>query len=474
METTQESPLNLIIVPTPGIGHLIPLIEFAKLVVEFHKFTVTFIVPNDGSPMKLQRQLLLTLPETISSIFLPSVSFDDLPEDVKIESRIVLSLTRSLHLLKDSLKVLTQSTRVGAFVVDVFGIDAFDVAKEFGLEPYIFLTTSAMLLSLVFEMPKLDQMFSCEYRDLPEPIKLPGCVPFYGRDIADSLQHRKNSTYQVVLQLCKRYSLAAGIIVNSFMDLEKGAFEALMEGGRGLPAVYPVGPLIQNGSTNEVKEWSKNCLRWLDEQPGGSVLYVCFGSGGTLSHEQLNELALGLETSGQRFLWVVKNPNERAASGTYFGIDSVKDPLAFLPDGFLERTKEVGLVVPSWAPQIQVLSHCATGGFLTHCGWNSILESIVHGVPLIAWPLFAEQKMNAVLLKDGLKVAVRVNENEDGLVGREDIAKHAKELIDGEEGQLLRTRMRKLKDAATMAINPDGSSTKSLAKLAEIWKKQEI
>ncbi|XWS38251.1 hypothetical protein CRYUN_Cryun19dG0115200 [Craigia yunnanensis] len=473
METTQESSLHVVIVPTPGMGHLIPLIEFAKRLVDHHKFAVTFIIPNDGSPMKLQRQLLLALPETISSIFLPPVSFDDLPEDAKIETRIMLSLTRSLHLLKDSFKVIAQLTRVVAFVVDVFGIDAFDVAKEFGLEPYIFLATAGMLLSLIFELPKLDRMFSCEYRDLPEPIKLPGCVPFRGSDIADPLQRREDFAYQATLQQCKRFPLAAGIIVNSFMDLEKGAFEALMEGGRGLPAVYPVGPLIQAVSTNAIEGYN-DCLRWLDEQPSGSVLYVCFGSGGTLSHEQLNELALGLEMSRQRFLWIVKNPDETAANATFFGTESVKDPFAFLPDGFLERTKDVGLLVPSWAPQIQVLSHGSTGGFLTHCGWNSVLESIVHGVPLIAWPLYAEQKMNAVLLKDGLKVALRVKVNEDGLVGREDIAKYAKELIDGGEGQLLRTSMRKMKDAATMTLSPDGSSAKSLAKVVEIWKNQEI
>ncbi|XVF53043.1 hypothetical protein PTKIN_Ptkin05aG0067800 [Pterospermum kingtungense] len=474
METTQESSLHVVIVPTPGMGHLIPLIEFAKLLVHDHKFAITFIIPNDGSPMKLQRQLLSALPGTISSIFLPPVSFDDLSEDAKNETRIVLSLTRSLHLLRDSFKVLAQSNRIVAFVVDVFGIDAFDVAKEFGLEPYIFLATNGMLLSQIFELPKLDQIFSCEYRDLPEPIKLPGCVPVRGSDLADPLQHRNDFAYQATLEQCKLFPLASGIIVNSFMDLEKSAFEALMDSGRGLPAVYPVGPLVRAVSTNAI-EGSNDCLRWLDEQPSGSVLYVCFGSGGTLSHKQLNELALGLEMCSQRFLWVVKNPNETASNAAFFGVESVKvDPFSFLPDGFLERTKDIGLVVPSWAPQIQVLSHGSTGGFLTHCGWNSVLESIVHGVPLIAWPLYAEQKMNAVLLEDGLKVALRVKVNEEGLVGREDIAKYAKELINGEQGQLRRTRMRELKDAATVTLSPDGSSAKSLAKVAEIWKNQKF
>ncbi|XWS38252.1 hypothetical protein CRYUN_Cryun19dG0115300 [Craigia yunnanensis] len=451
------------------MGHLIPLFEFAKrLVHQYQNFEVTFIVPNDGSPMKHQRQLLQALPKSISSIFLPPVSFDDLPEDVKIETRIALSLVRSLPALKASLKVLVESTRLVALVVDLFGIDAIDVFKEFGLKPYIFFPTTAMMLQFIFHLPKLDHMFSCEYRDLPEPIKLPGCVPFHGSDVADPVQDKKNVAYQGIIQLSRRYPLAAGIMVNSFMDLEEDAFKALMEGELGLPAVYPVGPLIQTSSINGVD--GSNCLRWLDEQPNGSVIYVSFGSGGTFTHKQLNELALGLEKSGQRFLWVVKSPVEKARNAAYFGVESVEDPLHFLPDGFLERTKGVGLLVPSWAPQIEVLRHGSTGGFLTHCGWNSTLEAIAHGVPLIAWPLYAEQKMNAVLLAGDLKVALRVKENENGVVGREDIANFVKGLIEGDEGKVLRNKMIKLKNAAKMVLSPDGSSTKSLANVAEIWK----
>ncbi|GLT67931.1 hypothetical protein SLA2020_402040 [Shorea laevis] len=176
--------------------------------------------------------------------------------------------------------------------------------------------------------------------------------------------------------------------------------------------------------------------------------------------------------SRQRFLWVVKSPHDKATNATYFGVEGIGDPFEFLPNGFLERTKGVGLVVPSWAPQAQILSHGSTGGFVTHCGWNSTLESIVHGVPLIAWPLYAEQRMNAVLLADDLKVALRVKAKENGVVGREDIAEYAKGLMEGEEGKLLRNRMQKLKDAAKNVLSPDGSSTKSLAQMVEMWKNQ--
>jgi hydroquinone glucosyltransferase len=419
--------------------------------------------------MKPQKAVLEHLPDAISSIFLPPVSFDDLPEDTKMETRIALSITRSLPALRDSFKVLAESTRLVALVVDLFGMEAFDVAKEFGVSSYIFFSTTAMVLSLLFYLPELDEMFSCEYRDLPEPVKIPGCVPVHGSDLGDPFQDRKAEAYKRSLHCVKQYSLADGIMVNSFMDLEPGAFEALKKGGEGKPPVYPIGPLIQSGSNGGVDE-SDQCLRWLDKQPNRSVLYVSFGSGGTLSQEQLNELALGLEMSGQRFLWVVKSPHEKAANATYFNVHSMKDPFDFLPKGFLERTKEMGLVVPSWAPQIQVLSHGSTGGFLTHCGWNSTLESIVHGVPMIAWPLYAEQRMNAVLLADDLKVALRVKVNDKGLVGHKDIANYARGLIEGEEGKLLGNKMKEHKLVAEKALRKEGSPTKSLAEVAQIWR----
>lgn len=482
MEITVETSLHhVVVVPTPGIGHLIPLAEFAKrLVHHYPNFQVTFIVPDDGSPMKHQRQLLRSLPKSISSVFLPPITFDDLPDDVKIETKIALSLVRSLPSLKSSLKVLVESTRVVALVVDVFGIDAIDVFKEFNLNTYIFFSTTAMVLQWIFHLPKLDQMFSCEYRDMPEPIKLPGCVPFHGKDIAEPAQDKNNVSYQSIIRLAERYPMAAGIMVNSFVDLEEDTFKAfIMQQGDdqlGLPAVYPVGPLAQTGSIHGY-DGSDFCLKWLDEQPNGSVIYVCFGSGGTFSQEQMNELALGLEMSGQRFLWVVKSPAEKAKDATYFGVESVEDPLQFLPDGFLERTKGLGLLVPSWAPQVEILRHGSTGGFLTHCGWNSTLEAITNGVPLIAWPLYAEQKMNAVLLADGLKVAMRVKEDDENnvgvVVGRQDIANYIKGLIEGEEGKVLRKEMRKLKDAADVVLRPDGSSTKSIANVAEIWMNHE-
>lgn len=462
---------HIAFVPTPGMGHLIPLIEFARRLVLHHGFSITFLIPTDGSPVSPQKSVLKALPSAINYVFLPPVALDDLPDDVLVETRISHTIILSVPHLRNSLRALAESTRLVALVVDLFGTEAFDVAKEFGIRPYIFFPTTAMVLSLIFHIPELDQKFSCEYRDLPEPLKLPGCPPVRGRDLIDPIQDRKNDAYKWIVRHAERYKTAAGIMVNSFKDLEPGALKALKESEPEYPPVYPVGPLTRSGSDN--RDGGSECLAWLDHQPSGSVLFVSFGSGGTLSQQQINELALGLEMSGQRFLWVAKSPNEKVANASFFSAQTVKNPLDFLPKGFLERTQGLGLVVPSWAPQVEILSHGSTGGFLTHCGWNSTLETIVHGVPMIAWPLFAEQRMNVILLAGDLKAALAIN-NDNCLVSREEIAETVRKLFDGEGGKRVRNKIKDLKDVAAMALSQDGTSARSLAEVAQIWQTAEI
>jgi len=255
------------------------------------------------------------------------------------------------------------------------------------------------------------------------------------------------------------------------------AFRELSDKGVYPPA-YAVGPLVRSVSDEAAKH--HRCVPWLDEQPDGSVLYVCFGSGGTLSTLQTAELAAGLEASGQRFLWVVRFPNDKDSSACYFGgkttdhgdADADDDPLSYLPEGFVERTRAVGLVVPEWAPQVEVLGHRAVGGFLTHCGWNSALEAMAAGVPALAWPLFAEQRMNAVKLASehvGLALRVRARED-DGVVPREEVAAAARELMVGDRGAVARERARELRAEARKASAPGGPAHQALAAVVDRWK----
>ncbi|KAJ1395405.1 UDP-glycosyltransferase family, conserved site [Sesbania bispinosa] len=372
--------------------------------------------PHLGLPQVPQNPSLKPFHQT-STTLSSTGEPEDLPQGVTIEIQMQQLVTLSLPSIRQALKSLTLRTPHVALMVDSFAVEVLDLAQEFNMLSYIYYPAAATTLSMHFYLPKLDKETSCQYRDLPEPIQMPGCVPLHGKDIYTPAQDRFSQTYQFLLKRIKRFCFVDGVLVNSFLEMETGPIRALKEGASGNTPVYPVGPIIQTGTRTVDDSNGLKCLAWLDRQQPCSVLYVSFGSGGTLSQEQVNELALGLELSNYKFLWVVRAPSS-SANAAYLSTQNDVDPLQFLPSGFLERTKEQGLVIPSWAPQIQILSHSSTGGFLTHCGWNSTLESVVQGVPLITWPLFAEQRMNAVVLSDGLKVGLRPRVNENGIVER--------------------------------------------------------
>ncbi|CAH2069267.1 unnamed protein product [Thlaspi arvense] len=462
---------HVAIIPSPGMGHLIPLVQFAKRLVHRHGFTVTFIVVGEGPPSKAQRTVLNSLPSSIASVFLPPADLTDRPPTTRIETRISLTVSRSNPELRRVFETFAAEGRLPtALFVDLFGTDAFDVAVEFHVSPYIFFPSTANVLSFFLHLPKLDETVSCAFSELTEPVKLPGCVPLSGKDFLDPVQDRKDDAYKWLLHNTKRYKEAEGILVNTFLELEPDAIKALQKPGLDKPPVYPIGPLVNIGKEeSNIGKQESECLKWLDNQPLGSVLYVSFGSGGALTHEQFKELALGLADSEQRFLWVVRSPSQ-IADASFFDPHSQTDPLAFLPPGFLERTKGRGFVLPSWAPQAQVLAHPSTGGFLTHCGWNSTLESIVSGVPLIAWPLYAEQRMNAVLLVEDVHVALRARAGDDGVVRREEVTRVVKGLMEGEEGKGVRNKMKEMKEGARKVLSDDGSSTKALSLVALKWK----
>ncbi|XP_027335282.1 hydroquinone glucosyltransferase-like [Abrus precatorius] len=458
-----EKQTHIVIVPSPGFSHLLSIIEFSKrLIHHSNGLHVTCLIPTLGSPSEPSKTILQTLPSTIHSTFLPSIHFNNIPEDTPIAVQAQLTVTHSLPFIRDALETLSSSSNLVAIAADLFASDALTCAKEFNMLSFVCVPSSAMTQSFCLYLPKLDRTVSSEFRYLKEPIEIPGCVPIHGRDLPKPVQDRTSQVYELFLQRCKQLHLADGVLVNSFRGIEAGPIRALTEEGYGYPSVYPIGPVIQKGS-GDVRNGCE-CLRWLENQVTNSVLYISFGSGGTLPQDQLNELALGLEISGKKFLWVLRAPS-RSANSAYLDSET-DDSSRFLPCGFIERTKEQGLVVPSWAPQVQVLSHSAIGGFLSHCGWNSTLESVMNGVPLIAWPLFAEQGMNAVLLTEGLKVALRPKADENGLVERGEVAKVVRRLLEGEEGREIGKRMQNLKDTALKTLQEEGSRTKTLVQLA--------
>ncbi|PWA61676.1 UDP-glucuronosyl/UDP-glucosyltransferase [Artemisia annua] len=223
----------------------------------------------------------------------------------------------------------------------------------------------------------------------------------------------------------------------------------------GKKKIWAIGPFnpVQNESDVTVLENRHRCLQWLDKQSADSVIYVSFGTTTTFSKYQIRELAIGLEKSEKRFIWVV-----RAAD--VGDVVRFEDGSVELPDGFEEKVKGRGLVERGWAPQLEILGHFATGGFMTHCGWNSCMESISMGVPMATWPMHSDQPRNAVLITEvlGIGVAVKHWEHRDELV-RDVVVKEAVEkLMGSKEGEEVRKSAAKLGDNIKKSMMEGGES----------------
>ncbi|KAK0575984.1 hypothetical protein LWI29_010151 [Acer saccharum] len=436
---TTKPKMHVAVLPSPGMGHIIPLFELAKRLVVFnHDIHVSFLVINtdqDNSTARDQYLYSTPLPPGLDVVDIPPVNVSDIVrDDMLLATRISVMVGESLKSLKS---VLIELGKLEALVIDLLCTGAFEICGELSIPVYSFSTPSTTFLTLSLYLPTLDREVEGEFVDLPEPISIP---------------------------------------VNTWEDFEPVPLKAIREHSFFLqlptPPVYPIGPLIKQDES--LSSSDEECLTWLDNQPADSVLFVALGSGGTLTTEQLFEMAWGLEMSQQKFIWVLRKPDDADASSTFFNVGSdVNDPNSYLPEGFLEKTQGVGLIVKSWTTQVAILRHPSTGGFLSHCGWNSTMESITHGVPIIAWPLYAEQKMNAAMLTEEIEVAMKpVKGPGETVVRREEISRVVRLLMESEEGEIIRSRVKKLRDSASRAVDNGGSSYDSLSCLVEKWKNE--
>ena len=320
----------------------------------------------------------------------------------------------------------------------------------------------------------IDSQTGKSIKDMEFPVSVPGLPLISPSDIPVTSQDRTTTIFKYFLNMSIHLAESSGIILNTFEALEERCLKALRDGlcvpEKPTPPIFCIGPVISSGNILDGKFLSSEeeyCLSWLDRQPSKSVVFLCFGSMGfQFPSKQLYEMAVGLEKSGQRFLWVVRDPPEDEKT-------TLED---IFPNGFLERTEERGLVVRKWAPQAKILSHDSVGVFVTHCGWNSVLESVCAGVPMVAWPLYAEQRLNRVVLVEATRVALAVSHDEpDGLVSGAELEERVRELMDSESerGREVRERVLMMRDAAVNAMRSGGSSHLALTKLTQRWKQSD-
>ncbi|CAO2171368.1 unnamed protein product [Urochloa humidicola] len=465
----EKAKKHVFICAPPGmISHLVPLVELGELVAA-HGLEVTVVLggltEEHAAAADSSAKGAATAHPGLSFHRLPHVT---LPRDVPAHDYVTqtFALARASNSdLREFLCAAASPSPASALVLDFFCCSAVDVGAELGIPTYFFFTSSVSGLAELLYHPVIhEQTTALRLRGHggDHVVHAPGIPPIPLDDMPTA--YADADCLSLFLALAEQMCKSHGLIVNSFRSLEPRAADAIVN-GLCTPPMHCIGPLLK------LKEAGANrheCLAWLDAQPEASVVFLCFGTRGRLSVEQTRQVARGLERSGQRFLWVLRRPLGEVDDAKQ---NADPDLDALLPDGFLARTKGKGLVVKSWAPQREVLAHAAVGGFVTHCGWNSVLEAIMGGVPMLAWPMYAEQRMNKVFLIEELRLAVVMEGYSKEMVRDEEVAAKVRWLVESDGGRELRVRAREAMRRAKEALRDGGESRTSLLELVGQWKK---
>ena len=260
--------------------------------------------------------------------------------------------------------------------------------------------------------------------------------------------------FKVTIEAVEKAPKASGIVVHTFDALEQEVLDALSP---MFPCVYAIGPqqLLLNHLPNDPLKstgyslWKEEteCLNWLNSKAPNSVIYVNFGSIIVMTSQQLIEFGWGLANSKFMFLWIIRP-------------DLVVGDSTILPPEFLKETKGRGLIA-SWCPQEEVLNHSSIGGFLTHCGWNSIIESICAGVPMICCPFFGDQQTNCKYACNEWGIGIEIDKG----AKRGEVEKIVRELMEGNKDKKMKKNAMEWKKFAEEATGPQGSSSINLDKL---------
>ncbi|CAI0542158.1 unnamed protein product [Linum tenue] len=365
--------------------------------------------------------------------------------------------------VREALLEFTPTARLAGFVLDMFCTSMLDVAEELGVPSYLFFPSGAAFLGFTFHIQTLHDEEGFDAAAAAESTEaelvFPGLVrPLPGKVLPSGLLHEEWAAASY--RMARDFRKSKGILVNTVKELESYAVDSLSRTEN--PKVYPVGPILnlKSGDTSFESREDDETIEWLDQQPESSVVFLCFGSMGAFRGEQVREIASALEGSGHRFLWSLRRPGE---GGPWASPTDYEDVREVLPEGFLDRTAEVGRVM-GWVPQAAVLAHKSIGGFVSHCGWNSTLESVWFGVPMATWPMYAEQQFNAFLLVEELEIATEVrmdyrSESEE-VVSAEELERGIRSLM---EDCSRKGRMKGFSDLVRGALTDGGSSSSSIA-----------
>ncbi|GAB4848391.1 hypothetical protein Ancab_003086 [Ancistrocladus abbreviatus] len=467
--------LHVMFFPFLAHGHMIPTLDIARLFASRGAKTTIITTPRNAPTFLHSIQATQKLGTPISLEIFPFPAKEaGLPdglenlEHVAGQDTFNKFLVATETLLRPQLEQLLQDIlrRPDCLVADMFFPWATDTAVKFNIPRLVFHGTSffSLCVSEVLRIYQPQRKTDDEEFILPH---LPHQIRMSRLQLSEFERERENVEHYFTrfMDRVKESEVKSyGVIVNSFYELEPDYADHYRKvlGRRA----WHIGPVsLCNKSIEEKAQRGKEaaideqeCLKWLHSKGPNSIIYICFGSTAKFSAAQLREIALALDASGQQFILVVRDCSDQE----------------WMPEDFEKRMEGKGLIVRGWAPQVLILDHEAVGAFVTHCGWNSTLEGISSGVPLVTWPVFAEQFHNEKLVTEVLKIGIPVGAKEwsrtalvSESVKREAIEKAVRRVIVGKEAEEMRSRAKQFKEMAWRAVEEGGSSYSDLGALIE-------
>ncbi|XP_047325356.1 UDP-glycosyltransferase 74E2-like isoform X1 [Impatiens glandulifera] len=448
---------HVLAIPFPTQGHINPILQFSKRLsskgVKVTIIATTFMSKSLPQLQKAAADASIQV-DCISDGYNPGDNFPTVDECLaRFNDVVPQTLTQ---LIVD--KHLNSDHPPTVLIYDSVFSWAIDIAKNLGLLSATFYTQSCSVSAIYYHFTQAnlnipsthESSFSLDLPPLPAlpPLKVTDLPSF----IVESTESNPN-LFQLVSSQFYSFGKADWIFFNSFDKLE----EEVLKWVETKWAVKTIGPTVPSMYLDKKMEddreygiclfppSTESCMNWLDSrEKSGSVVYVAFGSLASLGEDQMEEIAQGLKNTNAPFLWVVRASEEGK-----------------LPSWFKEETSEKGLVV-NWCPQLDVLAHRAVGCFVTHCGWNSTLEALSLGVPMVTIPQWSDQMTNSKYVMDVWKVGVRVKvNNENGFFTRDEIEVCIKKVMeegDGGNGYRLRQNALKWKKLAIESVDQGGSS----------------
>ncbi|XP_021829522.1 UDP-glycosyltransferase 74F2-like isoform X1 [Prunus avium] len=446
-----DSKAHCLVFPYPNLqGHINPMLQFSKLL--HHKGVKVTLVSTIFAYNKLMQKTsgCSYIPlETISDGHDQGGSAHAQSVEAYLERFWQVGSQTLAQLIE---KLLSSEYPVDCIVYDSMMPWSLDVAKKYGIVGASFFTQSCAVDSILYHVHK--GLFKLPVVDDQSEISLPGLPPLKLFDMPSFVYDFGSypAIFKMVVGQFSNVEKADWVLCNTFYELEKqvvdwmATFLPLKTIGPTIPSHY-LDKRLEDDKQYGVSLFNTNndaCMKWLNEQPKGSVAYVAFGSAAQLGVEQMEELAWGLRRSKSKFLWVVREAEA-----------------AKLPKGFVEETSEKGLVV-SWCPQLEVLANEAVGCFISHCGWNSTLEAFSLGVPVVALPQWTDQSTNAKFIMDVWKIGVKALADEKGVVRQEEVEHCISEIMEEERGKEMQRKALEWKELARKAVDEGGSSSNNI------------